>query len=695
MQVDIINDHLVYRPDNIDQHRVVFPELKVAEVRGQTYAAVPLSLANSQLLNNMGYTPPTPMRTAYKWPGRYKPYKHQLITAEFFALNRRAFCNNGLGTGKTLATLWAADYLMSIGAVQKCLIVSPLSTLECVWAKEIFINFPKRKSATLHGSRQKRLTLLNENVDFYIINHDGIGTIIEELRQRRDIDLIVIDELAVMRNAKTERFKTIKSLITPEKWAWGLTGTPTPNAPTDAYGQVKLIKPENFNGNFTKFKNITMVQISPFKWIARTGSEQVINQVMHPRIRYALEDCVDLPPTIYHEREAQLSPDQQKHFTKLQREAATEIDGKEVTAVNAAVLVSKLLQTACGVAYAGDERAKLDFGPRLNVLKECINEAKAKVIVFVPFPVTIEVDPVTLPLGGDAPVVTRASAGLSGVQPKMQLKHADGSAIGSFAVYSSSVGGGSLQDSGAAGTPNAAKDMYPSNLYADLSQATAATINQIRQAFQIQRLLERDARGGTRYVELLKSHFGVTSADARLQRPEYLGGGLTPVNIAPIAQTSGTANDPATGYSGTPAGSLSAVGTAVAHGHGFTHSFTEHGYVIGLISVRADLNYQQGLNRMWSRKTRYDFYWPVFAMLGEQAVLNKEIYCKGTQDANDELVFGYQERWAEYRYKPSLITGQLRSTFAQPLDIWHLAQKFTALPTLNDTFIQDTPPEVS
>lgn len=390
MQVDILNDHLVYRPDNIDQHRVVFPELKVAEVRGQTYAAVPLSLANSQLLNNMGYTPPTPMRTAYKWPGRYKPYKHQLITAEFFALNRRAFCNNGLGTGKTLATLWAADYLMSIGAVQKCLIVSPLSTLECVWAKEIFINFPRRKSATLHGSRQKRLTLLNENVDFYIINHDGIGTIIEELRQRRDIDLIVIDELAVMRNAKTERFKIMKSLITPEKWAWGLTGTPTPNAPTDAYGQVKLIKPENFNGNFTKFKNITMVQISPFKWIARTGSEQVINQVMHPRIRYALEDCVDLPPTIYHEREAQLSPDQQKHFTKLQREAATEIDGKEVTAVNAAVLVSKLLQTACGVAYAGDERAKLDFGPRLNVLKECINEAKAKVIVFVPFTGALE-----------------------------------------------------------------------------------------------------------------------------------------------------------------------------------------------------------------------------------------------------------------------------------------------------------------
>ena len=391
MQVEIINNHLVYRPDIIEQHQAIFPDLKVAELQGQTYAAVPLSLANSQLLHNMGYKAPTPMRAHYTWPGRFTPYKHQVVTAEFLALNRRAFCNNGLGTGKTLSTLWAADYLMSIGAVQKCLILSPLSTLECVWAKEIFINFPRRRSATLHGSRQKRLTLLNENVDFYIINHDGVGTIIEELKQRRDIDLIIVDELAVMRNAKTERFKVIKSLLSPEKWAWGLTGTPTPNAPTDAYGQVKLIKPENFNGNFTKFKNITMVQISPFKWIPRNGAADVVDQVMHPRIRYALEDCVDLPPTIYHEREAQLSPDQQKHFTKLQREACTEIDNKEVTAVNAAVLLSKLLQVATGVAYSTDtSRAKLDFGPRLNVLKECINEAKAKVIVFVPFTGALE-----------------------------------------------------------------------------------------------------------------------------------------------------------------------------------------------------------------------------------------------------------------------------------------------------------------
>ena len=225
-----------------------------------------------------------------------------------------------------------------------------------------------------------------------------------------------------------------------------------------------------------------------------------------------------------------------------------------------------------------------------------------------------------------------------------------------------------------------------SGLYADLSQATSATINQLRQSFQIQKLLERDARGGTRYTEIIRSHFGVISPDARLQRPEYIGGGTTPVNINPIAQTSATN---VTGGS-TPQGNLAAMGTALAHNHGFTQSFTEHGVIIGLVSVRADLTYQQGLSRMWSRSTRYDFYFPAFATLGEQAVLNKEIYVTGTSTDND--VFGYQERWAEYRYNPSRISGLFRSTASGTLDGWHLAQKFTSLPTLSSSFIVDTPP---
>ncbi len=222
-------------------------------------------------------------------------------------------------------------------------------------------------------------------------------------------------------------------------------------------------------------------------------------------------------------------------------------------------------------------------------------------------------------------------------------------------------------------------------IYADLSSATAATINQLRQAFQIQKLYERDARGGTRYTEVIRSHFGVTSPDARLQRPEYLGGGQSPININPVAQTSEAGT--------TPQANLSAFGTSVIQAHGFTKSFTEHCILIGLVSVRADLNYQQGLNRMWRRSTRWDYYWPALSHIGEQSVLNGEIYSVGSAVAGqDDLIFGYQERFAEYRYKPSQITGQFRSNHATPLDTWHLAQDFSALPVLNAAFIVDDPP---
>lgn len=232
-------------------------------------------------------------------------------------------------------------------------------------------------------------------------------------------------------------------------------------------------------------------------------------------------------------------------------------------------------------------------------------------------------------------------------------------------------------------TVRSTSDTPDALLYADLSDATAATINELRQAFQVQRLLERDARGGTRYIELIKSHFGVSSPDARLQRPEYLGGGSTPVNITPVTQQS--ASDATT-----PQGNLAAFGTATLHNHGFSKSFTEHCVIIGMVSVRADLTYQQGLNRMFSRSTRYDFYWPALSHLGEQSILNKEIFADGT--ATDDAVFGYQERYAEYRYKPSTITSLFRSNATASLDAWHLSQDFATLPALNPSFIEDNPP---
>lgn len=287
---------------------------------------------------------------------------------------------------------------------------------------------------------------------------------------------------------------------------------------------------------------------------------------------------------------------------------------------------------------------------------------------------------VTLPLGTSAPIIGNGlptTVFNTNDSTKRDLTMGFSGAVGIIGTNTVPVASGGLRFSPVSGEVG---------LYADLSAATAATINQLRQSFQIQKLLERDARGGTRYTEIIRSHFGVTSPDARLQRPEYLGGGSTPISISPIAQTTGT------GISGqtTPQGNLAAMGTYSAHNHGFTQSFVEHGYVIGVVSVRADLTYQQGLRRHWSRSTRYDYYFPAFAMLGEQAILNKEIYVTG--GSSDNNVFGYQERWAEYRYNPSEITGLFRSTAAGTIDPWHYAQKFTSLPTLNSTFIQDNPP---
>ena len=290
---------------------------------------------------------------------------------------------------------------------------------------------------------------------------------------------------------------------------------------------------------------------------------------------------------------------------------------------------------------------------------------------------------VSIPLGTTAPVlgIGKYNSGFDG--PYNNVRESDGTTsnyANGVLINPATANNQFYVEQGATGFPN---------IHVDLTNATAATINSLRQAFQVQKLLERDARGGTRYTEIIRSHFGVVSPDARLQRPEYLGGGSSQINFTPIPQTSPL---PATGTT-TPQGNLAGMAVHSQSGQGFVKSFTEHGHIIGLVRVRADLNYQQGLNRMWSRSTRYDFYWPALSHIGEQAVLNKEIYAKGVGTVTtDNDTFGYQERYAEYRYKPSLITGIMRSTAANTIDIWHLAQKFTSLPTLGSTFIQESPP---
>lgn len=284
---------------------------------------------------------------------------------------------------------------------------------------------------------------------------------------------------------------------------------------------------------------------------------------------------------------------------------------------------------------------------------------------------------VELPFGGTAPVYSYGPNASNPLEFGSGLVNSLVETVGSFNY---------IRSTPTVNRNNSDPNIFPhgSQIYADLSVATAVTINQFREAFQIQKWYERAARGGTRYTEILRSFFGVISPDARLQRPEYLGGNTNRIDISVVPQTS--ASD-----SVTPQANLAGFGVGATRKYnGFSKSFTEHGWIIGLVNVRADLTYQQGLNRMWSRSTKFDMYWPTFAHLGEQAILNKEIYAQGNDKDNE--AFGFQERYAEYRYFPSMITGKFRSTYAQPLDQWHLAQKFDNLPTLSSQFIEDNPP---
>ena len=291
-------------------------------------------------------------------------------------------------------------------------------------------------------------------------------------------------------------------------------------------------------------------------------------------------------------------------------------------------------------------------------------------------------DAVTVPLGDTAPVT-----GLGGLN--------DGTQIPTYGNPTGANSFNNLQDNdvrwgSGSGLPTGDLGWTFTALEADLSQATGVSINDLRQSFQVQKILERDARGGTRYPEILKAHFGVTDPQMLvLQRPEFLGGGSAPININPVEQTSKT-DDTGQPADDSPQGNLAAFGTVTLRNHGFTKSFTEHCLIIGIVNVRADLTYQQGLNRMWSRQTRFDYYWPALSHIGEQSILNQEI--KLENDGEDLEVFGYQERYAEYRYKPSLITGKFRSNFAQSLDVWHLSEEFANIPKLNQEFIEDNTP---
>lgn len=382
---------LVVRSRNPGQLLSLIPSAKSITVKGQRMVAVPHRLDETRVLTNLGMAPPSPIRYHYKWSGMYTPFKAQLDTAEFLTLHPRAYVLNEMGTGKTMAALWAFDYLRSIGKLHKMLVVCPLSTMERTWADEVFRNFPDLNCVVLHGSRERRLKLLKQDAHIYVVNHDGLKIIADELKNRPDIDIVIPDEVAqAARNASTDRWKLLNTVVNKQcdgtRWAWGMTGTPTPNNPTDAWAQCKLINPGSTPSYFTRFKDMVMKQVNQFLWVPRPNAMEVVYAMMQPSIRFSRAECVDLPPCVFQTRHVPMSADQTKAYTQMLHRLKAEIDGGEVLAVNEAVKTSKLVQIACGVAYAtnGDE-VSVDSNSRLEVVEEIIQEAEGKAIVFVPF----------------------------------------------------------------------------------------------------------------------------------------------------------------------------------------------------------------------------------------------------------------------------------------------------------------------
>lgn len=374
-----------------DPNRVttVISTAKTFTFRGKTLVAVPHRPDETRVLRNMGFDAPAPVNYYYEWPGMFKPFHAQRATVEFLTMNQRAFCLNGMGSGKTLSTLWSFDYLRSRKNATRLLISAPLSTLERTWADELFRHFPHLEYSVLHGSKEKRLKLLAQPADVYIVNHHGMKIIADALKDRPDIDVIAVDELAqACRNASTDMWKAHNTVCNKQtsRLVWGLTGTPTPNAPTDAWAQCRLLVPQNVPPYFNRFKDQVMRQVGTFTWLPRQNATEVVKEVMQPAIRFALEDCVDMPECIYETRQVELTPQQSYAYKEMLTKLKTEVDGGEVLAVNEAVKVSKLVQIACGVAYStSGEEVTLEANPRLEIVKEVIEEAGTKTIVFVPF----------------------------------------------------------------------------------------------------------------------------------------------------------------------------------------------------------------------------------------------------------------------------------------------------------------------
>lgn len=386
---------LIHKSGNVvlnlrDPSRVtdVIPTAKALPHGDTTVVVVPHKEDETRVLRNLGFDVPAPIEHHYEWPGQFQPYTHQRLTSAFMTLNPHCHVNNGMGSGKTVSALWAYDYLRQRGKAHRMLVVAPLSTLHPTWASEVFTHFAHLNVAVLHGTMERRLKLLAVPHDIYVVNHDAIKTkaMLEALQAREDIDVICIDELAVFRTASSERYKAALTLVKDRKYVWGMTGTPTPNAPTDAWAQCRIVTPHSVPKYFGQFRDAVMRQVSQFKWMPRDNALETVHRAMQPSIRFSREECIDLPPTTHQTREVALTPEQTKAYDSMLRELHAEYAGGQVLAVNEAVKLGKLVQICTGVAYGkGGDAVVIPSKPRIELVREIIEEAEAKVIVFVPY----------------------------------------------------------------------------------------------------------------------------------------------------------------------------------------------------------------------------------------------------------------------------------------------------------------------
>lgn len=381
---------LAMRLHNPNRVLSVVPTAKQINYKGVEFVVAPHRVDVAKVLNNIGIKAPSPILHYYDWPGNFTPFEHQKETSAFLTMNRKALVLNEIGTGKTQSALWAADYMMREKFAKKVLILSPLSTLQRVWADAIFKGFPNRDFVVLHGTSERRKRLLKMDVDFYIINHDGFPIISEEVIGK--FDLVIVDEAAVFRNPSTRRFKIFRKWLdkNPDAGLWMMTGTPTPNDPTDAWALAKLVGSPALDKTYTRFREQVMMKIGQWKWVPRPESLDIVHNVLQPAIRYTRDECFDLPDTLIQTRQVDLTKEQKEHYNRMMRTLVTEFQGADITAVNEAVKMQKLIQISCGVAYSSDgQNIQLDVSPRVNLVREIVREAGEKTIVFVPLTGTL------------------------------------------------------------------------------------------------------------------------------------------------------------------------------------------------------------------------------------------------------------------------------------------------------------------